>query len=216
MGIMGVGGVEIATCKVTATAGTALGSESATCSGIQVENGSLSIANAVVIANGGTTQGDSYGINVASNALFITNSNVIANGGMTTNSSYGIKTSSATRTINKSIVIATGNTSALSLSSTPPITGGLTASASTEKSGNGAAAVTLDESIYSDANTYKYVRITPQARWGTSGSDFTGTSLGLQYGTLAEAISYVNWLSGGEAYIQLLTNIDKTTTAHGI
>ena len=212
-GISGSGGVTIEGCTVTATVGAATGPLDPACHGITVANGILSIKNATVTADGGTTAGNSHGINVDNGSLVIDNSTVTASGGAGTFSSYGIKAATTTITISASTVTATGNTSALYFGGAPTVTG-LTATASTDKTGDGASAVAIDSSVYGSGSTYRYVKIAPalpsqQARWGEAGSDGAKPAA-WTYGTLDDAMSYANGLVSGTAYIQLLSDVNIT------
>ncbi|MET0016562.1 S-layer homology domain-containing protein [Oscillibacter sp.] len=212
MGIRGNTGVTIDGCTVTATAGSSTGNNHNTV-GIYVGNGSLSIKNAIVTGTGGSSDRESYGIGVDSGSLSIENSTVTANGGEGTEGSYGMSTATTTIAISSSTVTATGNTNALYFGGAPTATG-LTATASTNRSGDSATAVTLDSSVYGLSNTYKYVQIAPanvasQARWGVAGSGDTAPTA-WTYGTLTEAMSYANSLASGKAYIQLREDVDIT------
>ena len=175
IGILGSAGATIEDCEVTVTAGTVTGTDNNACLGIEVANGILSIKNATVSASGGTTEGLSHGISVDNGSLVIDNSTVTASGGAGTFKSCGIDAATTSITISASTVTAAGNTSALYFGGAPTVAG-LTATAGADKTGDGAAAVTIDTSVYGSGSTYKYVQIAPtnaasQARWGVAGSD---------------------------------------------
>ncbi|MEA4954375.1 MAG: S-layer homology domain-containing protein [Pseudoflavonifractor sp.] len=215
IGILGSAGVTIEDCAVTVTAGTVTGADNNACLGIEVANGILSIKNATVTASGGTTEGLSHGISVDNGSLVIDNSTVTANGGDGMFKSYGIDAATTSITISASTVTAAGNTSALSFGGAPTATG-LAVTASGDIAGTGAAAVTIDTSVYGSGSTYKYVQIAPtnvasQARWGVAGSGGTAPTA-WTYGTLTEAISHANSLASGTAYIQLREDVDITET----
>lgn len=168
MGIWGNKGVTIDGCTVRATTGSSTGYDTI---GIYAGNGSLSIKNAVVTGTGGSSAGASIGIGVDSGSLSIENSTVTANGGEgIEGSSYGITVTTTTITISASTVTAAGNTSALYFDGAPTVTA-LTATASEDKAGTDATAVTLDTSVYGPSNTYKYVQIAPvPVQWGVAGN----------------------------------------------
>ncbi|RFZ77388.1 LysM peptidoglycan-binding domain-containing protein [Lacrimispora amygdalina] len=204
-GIRGTTGVTIEGCTVNATAGSITDDQNT--SGIYVNTGSLSIKNAVVTGTGGSTQGESFGICTDQGLLSIENSTVTANGGDGTRGSYGL-VAVLTATISNSTVTATGNTCAFFFIQPLTITGH-TATASTNRSGDGATAVTLDTNVYGTSNTYKYVKIAPpQAQWGVAGSDGAAPTTWIGSGTLGDAMTYANANSG--AYIKLQGDVDTT------
>ena len=217
--INGAKEVAIENCTVTATTGNSNGSSNnnSQCSGINVGNGPLSIKNATVTAIAGNTTEFSQGIQVYSGSLSIENSTVTANGGNGGWGSYGIRALYASSiTIFASTVTATGNTSALHFKNVSnvfvaPTATGLAATASTNKTGAGAASVNVtDTNVYGVGNTYKFAQIAPapptQARWGVASNGAAPASW-VNSGTLAEAMTYAN--SNTDTYIQLLTGIDK-------
>lgn len=205
-GIRGKTGVTIEGCTVTATAGSTTSDQNTL--GIYVNTGILSIKNAVVTGTGGSTSMESFGICTDQGSLSIENSTVTANGGDGTWGSYGLLVTGPTAAISNSTVTATGNSFALCFVKTPTVTG-LTATASTDKTGVGATAVTLDTNVYGSSNTYKYVKIAPPpAQWGMAGSGGAAPESWVNSGTLAEAMSYANGLGSGTAYIQLLSNVN--------
>ncbi len=213
-------GVTINGCTVTATGGNTSGSSNNASGGIFSSSfGSLNITDATVTANGGDTtdtgetlyNGGSYGIFCGSAATTIANSTVSANGGTSgSNISHGMYAIGST-TFSASAITATGDTRALNLTGSVTATG-LIATAGADKTGTGATVVVFNVGVYASSSPYKYVRIAPappaQVRWGIAGSDGAAPTAWTQ-GTLADAVTNANGLTGGTLYIQLLEDINK-------
>ncbi|WP_294853585.1 leucine-rich repeat protein, partial [uncultured Oscillibacter sp.] len=159
-GIYGYGGVTIDGCTVTATAG-----RSPDTAGILAKQGILSIKNATVTANGGSTPAEGVTRGVELNrvgSLSIENSTVTANG-VNGTYGYGIITpnSTVTVTISGSTITARGDTQALAFTGSTLTLTGLTAIATSNITGTGTATVTLGDSVYGFQSNYKYVKLTP-------------------------------------------------------
>ena len=215
-GINGSLGVAISGCTVTAIAGSSGVKQSPHSAGISTGSGTLSITDAHVTATGGNTSGSkvSYGICAIGNVV-ITQSTVNATGGgVVSGESCGMYVYNTYTDVyyknafSDSNITAAGDTRALNITGSSTVTG-LAATAGADKTGTGAAAVTLDSGVYGSSNFYKYVKISPappaQAQWGVAGSDGSAPASWVNSGTLADAMTYANSNTG--TYIQLLADI---------